>query len=168
RQGLPEYMVPAGIAVLETLPLNPNGKVDRRALPAIEAAERAVHVAPRTPAEETLCAIWSEVLGVERVGVEDDFFELGGHSLLATQVVSRVRAAFGVELPLRALFEAPTVALLVRMVQDGSAPAEPHADAAIARVSAGGIEDLLARLDELSEDEVNAYLAEMYAEGAQA
>jgi amino acid adenylation domain-containing protein len=147
RQGLPEHMVPSGIAVLPSLPLNPNGKVDRRALPALEAAERAARVAPRTPAEETLCAIWSEVLGVDRVGVEDDFFELGGHSLLATQVVSRVRAALGVELPLRTLFDAPTVAALAARVD---VPAISQEDELAA---------LLSRLDSMSEDEVQALLA---------
>ncbi len=110
RGRLPEYMVPAAIVVLDTLPLTPNGKLDRRALPAPDAVSAGTYVAPRTPAEEVLAGIWSAVLRVERVGAEDDFFGLGGHSLLGTRVVSRVREAFGVELPLRALFEAPTVA----------------------------------------------------------
>jgi amino acid adenylation domain-containing protein len=112
---LPEYMVPPVIMVLEALPLSPNGKVDRKALPApsFERAERR-YVAPSTPTQQVLANIWAEVLRVEKVGTEDDFFALGGHSLLATQVVSRVRSALGVELPLRALFEAPTVAGLAR------------------------------------------------------
>ncbi|OJT19745.1 hypothetical protein BO221_36000 [Archangium sp. Cb G35] len=112
---LPEYMVPPVIMVLEALPLSPNGKVDRKALPApsFERAERR-YVAPSTPTQQLLATIWAEVLRVEKVGTEDDFFALGGHSLLATQVVSRVRSALGVELPLRAIFEAPTVAGLSR------------------------------------------------------
>ncbi|HEX2092011.1 MAG TPA: condensation domain-containing protein, partial [Longimicrobiaceae bacterium] len=107
---LPEYMIPAVWVVLEALPLTPNGKLDRGALPLPEGTGGGAHVAPRTPTEERLAGIWAEVLGVERVGVHDDFFALGGHSLVATRVISRAREAFRVELPLRALFEAPTVA----------------------------------------------------------
>src|SRR5215213_4758559 len=106
---LPEYMVPQVLVQLERLPLTENGKVDRRALPAVEhVREETELVEAQTPVEEVLTGIWSEVLGVP-VGVADDFFELGGHSLLATQVMSRVREAFGVEVGLRELFERPTV-----------------------------------------------------------
>ena len=115
---LPEYMVPAAWMFLETLPLTPSGKVDRRALPDPEPAQAtgAAHVPPRTPAEEVVAEIWEKVLGV-RPGVHDSFFDLGGHSLKATQVVSRIRQAFGVDLPLRALFEDPTVAGLAERAQ---------------------------------------------------
>ncbi|HEX7239644.1 MAG TPA: amino acid adenylation domain-containing protein, partial [Longimicrobiaceae bacterium] len=114
---LPEYMVPGAFVTLERLPLNASGKVDRRALPAPEQGAGAEYVAPRTPAEEVLAGIWAEVLHLERVGAEESFFELGGHSLLATQVVSRVRQAFGVEVPLRALFEAQTIAALAGRIE---------------------------------------------------
>ncbi|HEU0079823.1 MAG TPA: non-ribosomal peptide synthetase, partial [Longimicrobiaceae bacterium] len=110
---LPEYMVPSVVMVLERLPLTSNGKVDRRALPRPEVvAGEGEHVAPRTATERALADIWAEVLRVERVGVHDGFFALGGHSLIATRVISRVREALGAELPLRAIFEAPTVAAL--------------------------------------------------------
>ncbi|HEX7238619.1 MAG TPA: amino acid adenylation domain-containing protein, partial [Longimicrobiaceae bacterium] len=117
RERMPEYMVPSAVVVLEAMPLTPHGKVDRRALPAPGAAgDDESYVAPRTPTEELLAGIWSGVLGVERVGAGDGFFDRGGHSLLATRVVSRVREAFGAELPLRALFEAPTLAALAERV----------------------------------------------------
>nr|QEO74167.1 AMP-dependent synthetase and ligase [uncultured bacterium] len=120
-KSLPDYMVPAHFVVLDELPLTPNGKVDRAALPGPEGRPQldAVYAAPRTPAEEVLAGIWSEVLGFERVGIHDDFFELGGHSLVATQVVSRIRGAFSVELPLRALFDSPTIAGLAEVVAGG-------------------------------------------------
>ncbi|NLG48893.1 MAG: AMP-binding protein, partial [Chloroflexi bacterium] len=106
---------------LESLPLTPNGKVDRKALPAPEVTREelgSAYVAPRTPEEEMLAELWSQVLGVERVGVHDNFAELGGHSLLATQLMARVREAFQVEVPLRTLFEAPTVAELAKQVAE--------------------------------------------------
>ncbi|WP_346728620.1 non-ribosomal peptide synthase/polyketide synthase, partial [Corallococcus exiguus] len=117
---LPEYMVPSAFVTLEALPLTSNGKVDRKALPEPEGAllERArEYVAPRTDAEKSLADVWTQVLGAERVGVHDSFFELGGHSLLATRAISRIREALKVELPLKALFDAPTVAELASLLQ---------------------------------------------------
>ena len=110
---LPEYMIPSAWIKLDAFPLTTNGKVDRRALPAPGATTRLededTYVAPRTPREEMLTSIWGEILKVERVSIHDNFFTLGGHSLLATQVVSRIRDLFRVELPLRYVFEYPTV-----------------------------------------------------------
>ncbi|HKP77432.1 MAG TPA: amino acid adenylation domain-containing protein, partial [Longimicrobiaceae bacterium] len=114
---LPEYMVPGAFVVMDHLPLNPNGKIDRKALPAPGPAASPSPAAPRTPVEEVLAAIWGEVLGREQVGAGDDFFALGGHSLLATRVVSRIAEVFGVELTMRALFEAPTLAALAARVE---------------------------------------------------
>ncbi|WP_437926826.1 amino acid adenylation domain-containing protein [Sorangium sp. So ce291] len=120
RETLPDYMVPPVFVALAALPLTPNGKVDRKALPAPESPRAGAPgeeaAAPRSPTEEALAAIWAEVLGLERVGVDSSFFELGGHSLLVTQVVSRVRRALGVDLPLRSVFDHPTVAELARDV----------------------------------------------------
>jgi amino acid adenylation domain-containing protein len=127
---LPGYMVPAAWVLLDRLPLTANGKVDRAALPAPEErGSGGAYVAPRSPVEQVLAGIWEEVLERQRVGVEDDFFALGGHSLVAAQVTSRVLKAFSVELPLRVLFERPTVAALAAEVErlrgSGAANAAP-------------------------------------------
>ncbi|WP_373528143.1 amino acid adenylation domain-containing protein [Nostoc sp.] len=115
---LPEYMVPNAVVILESLPLTPNGKVDRRALPTpdLHSEQKDKFVAPRTPVEEMLAQIWAQVLKVEQVGIYDNFFELGGHSLLATQLLSRIGNIFKVELPLRSLFAAATVAELTYLI----------------------------------------------------
>jgi amino acid adenylation domain-containing protein/thioester reductase-like protein len=117
---LPDYMVPKAFVMLEALPLTPNGKIDRRALPAPDLNQLipiSNFVAPSNPVEEMLAGIWAELLGIEKVGVCDNFFELGGHSLLATRVRTRIRQVFGVELPLRRLFEAPTVAEFAKDIE---------------------------------------------------
>jgi amino acid adenylation domain-containing protein len=152
RTLLPDYMMPAAWVELSELPLNANGKLDRRALPAPGGQEPGTgYVAPGTPTEEALAAIWAEVLGRKRVGSHDNFFDLGGHSLKATQVVSRIRETFGVELPLRQLFEQPTVAALASCIEISDLAA------------LGGEEELesaLTALDALSDEEVLALMAE--------
>jgi amino acid adenylation domain-containing protein len=119
KEKLPDYMIPAAFVFLEEFPLTPNGKINRRALPAPDASQRNLEVdfvAPRTPTEQELATIWAEVLKLKQVGIHDNFFELGGHSLLATQVISRLREAFCLDFPLRYLFENPTIAELAQKI----------------------------------------------------
>jgi amino acid adenylation domain-containing protein len=128
KQRLPDYMVPSALVVLERLPLTANGKVDRKALPAPEGRPEGVaYVAARTPIEGMLTEIWAEVLHVGRIGVHDNFFELGGNSLLATRVVAKIRNVLKIEVPLRVLFEGPTIAALaVRSEELQRAGGEPE------------------------------------------
>jgi amino acid adenylation domain-containing protein/natural product biosynthesis luciferase-like monooxygenase protein len=146
---LPEYMVPAHFVVLERLPLTPNGKVDRKALPAPAAEVSDDYVAPRNATEQSLADIFATALRLEKVGVHDDFFARGGHSLLATQVISRMRAAFSLQLPLRTLFEARSIAELAERI-----------DAERARSAATVQSDLRKRIESLTDEQVTALLAE--------
>uniref|UniRef100_UPI00292DE54A non-ribosomal peptide synthetase n=1 Tax=Kitasatospora brasiliensis TaxID=3058040 RepID=UPI00292DE54A len=122
---LPGYMVPAAVVLLDALPLNANGKVDRRALPAPDLAADDTGRAPRDERERVLCALFGELLGIDDITIDDDFFALGGHSLLATRLVARARTELGVELAIGDLFQAPTVAALVARLADTPAPARP-------------------------------------------
>ena len=145
EQKLPEYMVPSFFVLLDVLPLLPNGKVDRRALPLLDRSQldKNTFVAPRTPLEKQLANMWSEVLGVKRVGIHDKIFDLGGHSLLAAQIVSRVHDIFHVDVPLVALLEKPTVADLAIAV------AAQRAEQAGAET----LEELLTELQQISDED---------------
>jgi amino acid adenylation domain-containing protein len=149
---LSEYMMPSAFVILKTLPLTANGKVDREKLPAPEQIRpelAGTFVAPRSSVEEVLAGIWTEAIGIEQVGIYDNFFELGGHSLLATQVISRLRDAFNVEFPLRQFFDSPTVAdLAVAIAQKLAEQTDEEMMA-----------QMLAELDEISEEEVREVLA---------
>jgi len=151
KQSLPEYMAPSLYVWLEKMPLTSNGKIDRMALPeAKEAgiARKREYVAPSGPVEETLADIWSELLGVEKVGVHDNFFELGGHSLLLTQVVLRVRLAFSSDMPLRTLFDAPTIKQLSVAIAAEQLSEADSTEAA----------ELLQELQRLSPEEIQSML----------
>jgi aryl carrier-like protein len=154
RRGLPEHMVPGAFVALDRLPLTPNGKLDRGALPAPDLAlAQADYTAPRTPVEEALAEIWAELLGVQRVGVNDGFFALGGHSLLAMRLVWRIRETLEGDVDLVSLFETPTIAgLAPRLAPRAGAPAA----VAAAPVAA---DYLLDRLEDLSDEELDRLLA---------
>ncbi|HEX7314774.1 MAG TPA: amino acid adenylation domain-containing protein [Pyrinomonadaceae bacterium] len=150
---LPRYMVPSAFITLDSFPLTPNGKIDRKALPAPELAQaisEKSYAAPRTPVEEVLAAIWAEVLGLERVGVHNDFFELGGHSLIAIQVIARIRETLRVDLSVKSIFGARTVAELAGIVV--AAEARPGRTEKIAGA--------LLKLGRMSPEEKSALLEE--------
>jgi acyl-coenzyme A synthetase/AMP-(fatty) acid ligase/acyl carrier protein len=152
RKSLPDYMVPAAFVQVEALPLTANGKLDRRALATLEQrslVDESSFVAPRNEMEERLAAMWSDVLRLQRVGIYDNFFEAGGHSLLATQLVMRIRQTFDIELPLRSIFEEPTVAgMAVKVLQQQ-----------LSGVDKASLVEMLEKLETLSEAEVNQLLA---------
>ena len=148
---LPDYMLPAAFVVLDQMPLTASGKINYRALPDPDQQRPegvTEFVAPRTPFEETLCGIWSDLLRIKRIGVNDNFFDLGGHSLLATQMVSRIRDAFQVELPLATLFEFPTISELTKAI----------ATARAAQEDASEITQMLEQLKQLTPDDVKVML----------
>jgi glutamate-1-semialdehyde-2,1-aminomutase len=152
RERLPDYMVPYAFVLLETLPLTPNGKINLQALPTPELSQ--MHrdedfVPPRNSTEEMLAQLWAEVLGLEKVSIQDDFFDLGGHSLLATQLISRLREALSIELPLRCLFESSSIAELSEVVVNMQ----------IEQAQSNVLEQMLSEIDELSDEKVKQLLA---------
>ena len=160
---LPDYMLPSTYVGLEKLPFTPNGKVDRKSLPVPDALRPQIEdafVAPRTEMENALALVWAQVLNVDRVGANDNFFELGGHSLLATQVVSRIREDFGIEVPLRSIFEAPTVSRLAESVTRGEGVPVARSSAAKVASATAGIGKMVDLLEDMSEDEVGSAIAE--------
>ncbi|HWN67968.1 MAG TPA: phosphopantetheine-binding protein, partial [Haliangium sp.] len=157
RERLPGALVPAEILTLEALPRTASGKLDRRALPApMRGPAHEVGRGPRTEAERLLAEIWAEVLDVRTIGIDDNFFDLGGHSLLAVQIASRIRNTFAVDVPLRTLFETPTVAGLAAWL--ATAPSASVAPASIP--VAAHEEQLLQQLDDLSPEALEALLQE--------
>jgi amino acid adenylation domain-containing protein len=154
---LPDHMVPAAYVRLDALPLTPSGKVNRKALPAPDggAFVSRAYEAPQGAAEEALAAIWADVLGLERVGRHDDFFDLGGHSLLAVRVVSRIRQALGVEVGVKAVFDAPTVAGMKQWLATSNRAELDRYEQASALLSA--------ELEQMSDEEILARLRELEA-----
>jgi acyl carrier protein len=151
RERLPDYFIPSFFVVLDKLPLTPNGKVDKRALPPPEGTveTEATFIAPRTPEEAKVAEIWADVLDIRPIDVEANFFDLGGHSLLATRVVTRIRETFGIQLPLRVMFDSPTIAAVAAQVTETREQSELNSIAAIVE-----------KLTQLSEDETKSLLKE--------
>ncbi|OYD86628.1 hypothetical protein CDG77_34005 [Nostoc sp. 'Peltigera membranacea cyanobiont' 213] len=153
RDKLPDYMIPHAFVQMDALPLTPNGKINRHALPAPDLSQISLEngfVAPHSPREKILADLWTELLGLEKVGIHDDFFEMGGHSLLAIQLISRLREAFSIQLPLRCLFESPTIAELAELL----------AAQQIEQAENNMLEQFLTEIDELSDEEVKQLLTE--------
>ena len=150
RERLPDYFMPSFFVVLDKLPLTPNGKVDKRALPPPEGQQsEATLLAPRTPEEEKVAEIWADVLNLKPIDVQANFFDIGGHSLLATRVVTRIREAFGVQLPLRVMFDSPTIAAVAAHI------VEMRGQSEIATLA-----EIVEKLTHLSEDEAKSLLKE--------
>ncbi len=150
---LPDYMVPTAFIILEAFPRTPTGKVDRRALPVPDNQRpelNTTYVAPRSPVEKELTQIWAEILSLDQVGIQDNFFDLGGHSLLATQVISRVINTFKVELPIKSLFESPTVADMAVVITENMAK----------KVGGEELARMLAELESISDEEAQRQLVD--------
>jgi amino acid adenylation domain-containing protein len=158
KKRIPDYMVPSAFVLMEAIPLTPNGKINSQALPSPEWGAldlESAFVPPRTPVEEVIAKIWSELLGVEQIGVHDNFFDLGGHSLLVTQMLSRICNAFQVSLPMHKLFEHPTVGELALLIQQSESQPEQLESSRIRPLPRGGksIDQLFSELENLFESE---------------
>jgi amino acid adenylation domain-containing protein len=161
EERLPGYMVPNSFVALDGLPLTPTGKIDRRAIPELwqsAISSEQEFIAPATEVEEKLAAIWAEVLGVDRVGVSDNFFEMGGHSLLAMRVISLTRKAFDTEVPLHYIFKMPTVRGLAKVIVKLQGISRDSGGELFMEVRAEDPEQLLAALDNLSDEQVDSLL----------
>jgi amino acid adenylation domain-containing protein len=159
RDKLPPYMVPTDFTFLDALPLTPNGKIDRLALPAPHGRRRDLEVAftaPRSDIEKLLADIWAEVLGIDAVGIHDDFFDLGGHSLAASRVISRVLQKFKLNLPLKALFDAPTVARMADVIRQNQTD----------RIDGAALEQMLRLVETMTDEEAQRTLDEMSSRAA--
>ncbi|RIK37175.1 MAG: non-ribosomal peptide synthetase, partial [Chloroflexi bacterium] len=164
QQRLPDYMIPGAFILLNELPLTPNGKLDRQALPAPDTIRPELvnaYEPPRNKVEETLATIWADLLGIERVGIYDNFFEIGGHSLLATQLVSRIENAFHVEIPLRTVFEASTVASLAQVLINMQRESR---ETDTVRIVPLENELTLQQIDQISDEEVEDQLRKLLEE----
>ena len=161
RQQLPEYMLPAGFVILEKLPLTPNGKLDRQRLPAPDSLPSHAalpYVPPRDSTERILVKLWSDLLKVAKVGIQDDFFALGGHSLIATRLVSQIRKEFGLEISLRAIFENPTIERLALQIAEKRA----------ASIASEEVDELLKDLESLPEEMAESELSKVDNESSKA
>jgi len=164
HESLPDYMIPSAFVYLDEFPLTPNGKVNRRALPKpqiIPAERETEYVAPRSEQEKVLADIWSELLDVETVGINDNFFNLGGHSLLATQLVTRIRSAMGVNVPLRRIFEEPTIAGLADFILKNRDGQTEKPDDRIERIDRSTKFEPSLNIDTLSDEDVDSLLKDL-------
>jgi acyl carrier protein len=156
---LPDYMIPSAYVFLDALPLTATGKIDRPSLPDPGTARPELDnpfVAPRGPIEETLAEIWSDMLGLEQVGINDNFFELGGHSLIATQIISRLLPMLQIELPLRSVFATPTVAGMAEFIVQSKAEKEKNED----------VQHILSKLEAMSDEQARQLLIDESIEGS--
>jgi acyl carrier protein len=157
KEKLPDYMIPSAFVALERMPVTPNGKIDRQALPAyhnVRPELETPYVASRTVTEACLADIWAEVLGLDRVGIHDNFFHLGGHSLAATRVVSQVIKKFQLEVPLRSLFQSPTIAEMAELIALSEAKKLQETD----------LNRILTELESLSDEQAQQFVATYFGE----